>query len=66
MKSTSSDFVFGESYNREVKSILSAEGNIDVAVAFVGSGADLWLCSKKSKYRLIINLIKLDDILNDS
>jgi hypothetical protein len=49
-------FVFGKSYNSEVKSVLSVVGDIDAAVAFIGSGADKWLSSKTSKYRLIINL----------
>lgn len=56
MKKSDSQFVFGESYRKEVKTLLASEGNIDVAVAFVGEGANLWFSGKKTTYRIIINL----------
>jgi hypothetical protein len=56
MKNPVSKFIFGESYNKEVKSLLASDGNVDVSVAFVGVGADTWFRGKKTTYRVIVNL----------
>jgi hypothetical protein len=56
MKNSGSKFIFGESYNHEVKSLLASEGKVDISVAFVGFGANSWFCGEKTAYRVIVNL----------